>query len=94
MSQEIFAACAEKDLKKVLIGVRSLEGRISAFNAYDIVDKQFPNMRDRSVITQCAVVDLKENEDRDRFFENVAVNRGFELRIFSDTDEAITWLNK
>ena len=94
MSQDILAACVEKDLKKVLIDVLALEGRLSVMNAYEIPTKHFPKMRDRSVITHCAIVDLKEFEDRYKFFENVAVNQGFMLRVFSDTDEAIAWLKK
>jgi hypothetical protein len=94
MSQDILAACVEKDLKKVLIDVLALEGRLSTTNAYEIPTKHFPKMRDPSVITHCAIVDLKEFEDSYRFFENVAVNRGFWLRILSDTDEAIAWLKK
>ncbi len=92
MSKDILAACVEKGLKKVLIDVLALEGRLSAMSAYEIPAKHFPQMRDRSVITHCAIVDLMEFEDRDKFFENVAANRGLMLRIFSDTDEAIAWL--
>lgn len=94
MSQDIFAACVEKHLKKVLIDVLALEGRLPVMDAYDIPTKHFPKMRDLSVITHCAIVDLKEFEASYRFFENVAVNRGYSLRIFSNTDEAIAWLKK
>jgi hypothetical protein len=94
MSQDIFAICVEKNVKKILIDVLALEGRLSTIDAYEIPDKHFPKMRNRGVITQCAVVDLKEFRDSYRFFENGAINRGFLFRIFSDTDEAIAWLKK
>jgi len=94
MSQDIVAACVEKALKKALIDVLDLEGRLGASDAFEIPDKYFPKIRNRSVITHCALVDLKEFEQSYRFFENVAVNRGFMLRIFSDTDEAVAWLKK
>lgn len=90
MSKDVFVACLEKGLKKVLIDVVALEGRLDASDAYEIPAKHFPKMRDRGVITHCAIVDLKEYEDSYKFFENVAVNRGFVLRIFSETDEATT----
>ena len=51
-------------------------------------------MRDRSLITRTAIVDLKEFEDSYRFFEDVAVNRGFSVHIFSDPDEAFEWLKR
>ncbi len=94
ISNDILAACAEKKVSKVLIDVRGLEGRLSTMEAYQIPKQYFPKMRDRSVITHTALVDLKEFEHSYRFFENVALNRGFTLRIFSDPNEAAEWLKR
>jgi len=94
MSKDILAGCVEKMVKKALIDVRALEGRLSTLEAYEIPDKHFPNMRDPNVITHSAIVDLKEFERNYKFFEDVAVNRGFDLRIFSNTGEALEWLSK
>jgi len=94
MSKDILAACVEKKVKKVLIDVRALEGRLSTVDAYEIPDKHFPKMRDPNVITHCVIIDLKEFEHRYKFFEDVAVNRGFDLRIFSNTGEGLEWLAK
>ena len=38
------------------------------------------------------IVDLKEFQSSYEFFETVARNRGFDLRILSDVDEALEWL--
>lgn len=92
MSKDILAACAEKKAKRALIDVRTLEGRLATMEAFDIVEQHFPKLRDRSAITRAAIVDLKEFEGSYRFFEDVAVNRGFALRIFSDPDKAVEWL--
>jgi len=94
MSKDILAACTEKKVAKVLIDVRKLEGRLGTIEAYEIVNRHFPKIQDRSVITHCAIVDLKEFEHSYRFFEDVAVNRGFTLRIFSEPDEALEWLKR
>ena len=94
MSKDIFAACVEHKVSKVLADVRALGGRLSTIEAYKIVDQHFPAMRDRSVITHCAIVDLKEFEDSYRFFEDLAVNRDFNVRLFSGPDEAVEWLLK
>jgi len=94
ITKDIIAACAESRIKKVLLNVCALKGRISTVDAYEIPARHFPAMRDRSTITQVAIVDLKQLEERDKFFENVAVNRGFVLRLFSDTEKALEWLNK
>ena len=93
MSKDILAALAENKVKKVLIDVRALEGRLGTIDSYEIVDQHFRKIQDRSVITHCAIVDLKEFEHSYRFFENLATNRGFTLRIFPDTDQALAWLN-
>ncbi|MBW1743590.1 MAG: hypothetical protein JRJ47_09215 [Deltaproteobacteria bacterium] len=82
MSKDILAACREKKVTKALIDVRGLEGRLRMIEAYQIPDKHFPKMRDRSVITRAALVDLKEFEDSYKFFEQVAVNRGVGRDIF------------
>ena len=94
MSKDVLAACAQEKVKKVLLDVRNLEGRLNTMDAYDIANTHFPQIRDRNVITHIAIVDLKEFENRYMFFENVAVNRGFMLRIFPGVDEAVAWLQK
>ncbi len=94
ISNDILGACAEKKVSKVLIDVRGLEGRLGTMEAYNIPDQYFPRIRDRSVITHTALVDLKEFKHSYGFFENVAVNRGFNLRIFSDPAEAAEWLKR
>jgi hypothetical protein len=94
MSRDILAACVEYKVTKVLTDVRTLGERLSTIEAYKIVDQHFPTIRDRSVITHCAILDLKEFEDSYSFFEDLAVNRDFNLRIFSDPDEAVEWLQK
>lgn len=94
MTKDILAACADSQIKKVLLDVCSLKGRLSTLEAYEIPTKHFSVMRDRSVITHIAIVDLKQYEESNKFFENVAVNRGFMLRIFSDSAEALDWLKE
>ena len=94
MSSDIFAACAEKKIMKVLLDVRALEGRLPTMDTFDLVDRHFPKIRDRRVITHSAIVDLKEFESGYKFLEDLAVNRGFNLRIFSDPEDAIAWLDR
>jgi len=92
MSNDIMEACARHGTPKALIDVRALEGSLPTLNAYEIPKAFFQTIRDRSVLQKSAIVDLKENEDRYKFLENVAVNLGYMLRIFSDVDEALQWL--
>jgi hypothetical protein len=94
ITKDIYKACAENQVKKALIDVRAMAGHLSTMDAYEIPDQHLPKLRDRSVMTQCAIIDAKESEGCFKFFEDVAVNRGFNLRIFTDPDEAVAWLGK
>jgi hypothetical protein len=94
MSKDIMEACARHGTPKALIDVRAMEGHLPTLNAYDIPKTFFQKIRDRSILQQSAIVDLKENEERYKFLENVAVNLGYILRIFSDADEALQWLQE
>lgn len=94
MSGDIMHACAQQGTVKVLVDVRALEGRLPTIDAYQVPNSLFSEIRDREIIQKCAIVDLKEFENSYRFFENVAVNRGYNLRIFSDVNDAIKWLQK
>lgn len=94
MSNDILTICIEKNVNKVLIDVRALTGRLILIDAYEIPTLHFPEIRSRGVISHAAIVDLEEFKDSYRFFETVAVNQGFRLRIFSDPDVAIVWLKE
>ena len=92
MMKDILAALIENKVTKVLLDVRGLAGRLDTLESYEIVDKYFPKIRNRNVVTRCGIVDLKEFQDSYQFFETVARNRGFDLRILPDVDEALQWL--
>ena len=92
ISKDIMAACTEHEVKRVLLDVRPLKGRLSTMEAYEIPDKYFPKIRDRSVVERTAIVDWKEANGRAPFFELVAENRGFVLHIFPKIDQALHWL--
>ena len=94
MSKDILKACVEMRAKKVLIDTAAMEGRLSTMEAYKIVDKHFPKMRNKAVITHAAIVVQKESEGSGRFFETVAVNRGFAVRVFTNADKALEWLRE
>ena len=91
-AKEIMEACTKHGTSEVLIDVRKLEGRLGTLDAYDLPTKYFPKLRDEGVLTKAAIVDLKEFENSYRFLETVAANRGYNLRIFGDIDEAMKWL--
>jgi len=92
LSKQIMDACIEHDARQVLVDVRELEGFLPVLDAYEIPAQEFPAMRRPEILRQAAVIDREGAEERGRFFETVAQNRGFNLRTFQDPDEAIEWL--
>lgn len=93
MSKDLFAVCADKKIKKILVDIQSLDGHLSFIESFEFNTHYFPNIRNRNIINKCAVVDRKEKEDENRLFETIAVNRGYMIHTFSDFYKAVDWLN-
>jgi len=92
LTRDILSACSQEEMKKALVDLRGLRGQLDTLEAFMIPDQYFPELQYRKVLLRCAIVDLEEYQDRVRFFENVAVNRGFSIRFFMDPEEAVKWL--
>ena len=89
---DVMASCREQDTHKVLVDVREMKGMLSTWQALKLVTTGFSTLRDVRILHKAAIVDLAENRERYRFLETVANNRGYNLRVFENTDEAIEWL--
>lgn len=89
---DVLRACTEEGNSRVLVDVRQMTGRLNRVDAYDVTVLEFPKIQSAGILKMTAIVDLEEYRDRFRFFETVAINRGFNLRIFGDPDEAVIWL--
>jgi hypothetical protein len=57
-----------------------------------LVSKDLPDMINNR-IKQVAVVDVEGHNFNKEFFENVAVNRVHNVKIFTDTNDAMEWLS-
>ncbi len=68
-------------------GVRIQSDAIATYDAGSVSS----GLREHLQHVRTAQVVDRISED-DRFFENVTVNRGFVLRVFTDLDEARAWL--
>ncbi len=88
---EIAEAAIENKRQKVLIDVRNLEGWLGVFDSYFIITKDFQQLRGKG-ITKVAIIDRPLPKMREMFFEMVAQNRGFNLRIFENPEAALVWL--
>ena len=91
ITMEVFEAAMAKDFPKALIDVRELDGRLSVLDSYLIVTQVFEKLRGK-VLRKAAIVDWRISSTRGWFLETVARNRGFNIRVFADSREALAWL--
>ncbi len=91
LTEEIGGALVKHRVTKVLVDVRQLVGWLTMVDSYYIVRDHFAPLRGRG-IQRAAIVDRPAPPFHDRFLELVARNRGFKLRIFEDSQQAILWL--
>ena len=88
----VMEACRQHDLKKALVDVTGLTGKLSMLDIIQLVVTRFAELKDKSVLGQTAIVDLPENKDRYTLLETAADNRGYNLRVFESREDAIAWL--
>ncbi len=86
---DVIRAERESGLKKVLIDVRAVRGRLGPGWLYYNVKKYPPDL----LGVRTAVIDLAENLRHAEFHEAAAANAGFELRYFAGEAEALAWLS-
>ena len=94
MAKDILGACVQHQPPKVLVDVRELKGRGGTLDAYEVPSVEFPKLKRPGLLKKAVIVDVEEFKDSFRFFETVARNRGFNLRIFGDMHRAIEWLRE
>ena len=84
-------ACIKANCTKALFDCRPMTGDLSTMDRFDIAEYG------SSAIERAIKIAMLGRDDQllpDKFFENVAVNRGLALRLFYDIDEAISWLKE
>jgi hypothetical protein len=87
---EATQTCRERKINK-LLAVLKLTGTMSIIASYNVV--KFADRIGWSRELRVALVDLGGVPDRNNLFtETVAVNRGYQLKVFRDEQEALTWL--
>jgi hypothetical protein len=92
MTREVFEAAVAHGKKSVVIDVRQLRGGFGIMDIYLLVSDVFETLRGKG-IQRAAVVDMRSSPMREAFLETAARNRGFNLRVFADTDEAEKWMS-
>lgn len=84
----IIQTCLECDAQRVTCDETALEYRLKIFDTYEIVkflSESVPK------IVKVAIVCNPDFLSDAGFFENVVVNRGLQLKMFTDVDRARRW---
>jgi hypothetical protein len=92
IGQDILEACRKHDIYEVLVDIRDLTGEMGIFDSMLIVTKEFPKLNAENVVKKAAIINPRNRHERSRFFEQIAVKRGYNLRLFEELTPAIEWL--
>ncbi len=87
---EVAEYCKEKNSNKVL-GVINLSGRLPTMASLNIINTTDSFGWDRKF--KFALYDMNDDSRKDNLFtETVATNRGFQLKVFDNEQDANKWL--
>jgi hypothetical protein len=81
--------CLENGIKRALCDETAVTTSLNTLDTYDIgmfLSKTIPTW------LKIAIVFDPDTSFDLRFFESLVVNRGQQIKIFTDTDSAMTWL--
>jgi len=84
-------ACSQVQISKALLDCRSMTGEIQIFDSFKFAEY---GVKMWGIISKTALVGREDQMLPDNFVENVTVNRGVNLKIFTDADETIDWLKE
>ena len=91
VADAIREACTRHHVQRVLVDASALEKRLGVLDAHAGPTTDFP----KDVLSKqikVAVLDCEEFEETFRFFETVARNAGYNIRMFVNREEARQWL--
>ena len=92
ITRDTVEACKEYKTKKALVDIRNLEGLLSISDDFQVPAEYFKDLYAPDILSKAAIIDLEEHAEHYKFFENVAVNRGYNIRFFNDITIALEWL--
>jgi hypothetical protein len=88
--EELMRECTARGASRVLIEERLVGPRLGPFEVFSLVSKG--TARYRQAVEALAFVDVNAEGSVMRFAEEVAVNRGFPVKVFPTVAAAEQWL--
>jgi hypothetical protein len=84
-------ACKEHQCMNILLDCRKMTGDMPVFNRFQVAEYGAAEL---GMVSKFALVVRPEIVLPDKFVENVAVNRGMNLKVLSDFEQADHWLSE
>jgi isopropylmalate/homocitrate/citramalate synthase len=91
VAKDCVDACKNHGYTRFFLDVQGMRGQLSTIDTYQFATKPLLALG-RGLGLKAAIIDVGDNIERLRFFENVAVNIGMDLRVFSNASRALQWL--
>jgi hypothetical protein len=82
-------AAREKHRSKVLLDCRKISGAMPVMERFEVAAYSATT---RAAIAKLAMLNRPDVVLPDNFVENVAVNRGANVKVFTDPESAVRWL--
>lgn len=88
--------CLQYNKKKVLVDITHVIGNVPFFDRFQYAEAlaQYKAKHALSEVSKIALVGLEPVIDKNRFGETVAVNRGVNIKVFTELGEALAWINE
>jgi stage II sporulation SpoAA-like protein len=87
----IVRACEEHDCTRILIDDRKVKYTASIIALYELA-RYYDQIRVPDKIQRVAVLASPDYKESNEFFETTARNRGVDLRVFQQREQAEAWL--
>lgn len=89
LMRQVFQSAQSQSLSRILVDIRNMAGPIPTMARFEMA--RFLATEQKAVL-RVAVLKLPEQVPDDRFFENVAGNRGLSAKVTTDLEIAFEWL--
>jgi hypothetical protein len=88
----IVNSALEKHLSKILLDIRELEGELGYQDILALAKDKLINLRGKGV-DQVAVIDIHRTVKNNWFLEYVSNIHKLNIRVFTEEESALRWLN-
>jgi len=92
IARDVLEACRKYRIYYIVADIRELSGEMGIFDSMLIVTKEFPKLNADNVVKRLAIINPRNRHERSRFFEQLAVKRGYPVKLFEDLEPAIEWI--